>query len=218
MAQNLTIRRAQLKQPWEVPYGARIAEEEDETEQRDLLSRHVVLHVMKSAGKLASVFEKADHDNDHLLNAKGLDVVKAMAADLVTAALRLANLYGFDMQGELEKRVEEKNGKGFEDDDDDRACEHSDHPNFMFPVHVDFVGSGEGCDTDELWRLSFGATHALVYADGCVAVTLHECCYGFWGLSDGTALQNERALWGAEYRLDEGSIMKIHAHLKRERC
>ena len=42
-----------------------------------------------------------------------LMTIKAMSADLVTAALRLANLFQFDLDSELCERVKEKNGVGF---------------------------------------------------------------------------------------------------------
>jgi hypothetical protein len=70
---------------------------------------HTVLHVAKSVGKLAAVFEGLDHC-DRTISAAEEAVVEAMAADLVTAALRFANLYCFDLARALAARVEEKNG------------------------------------------------------------------------------------------------------------
>jgi hypothetical protein len=39
--------------------------------------------------------------------------VKDMSADLVTVAMRFANLYGFDLESALLNRVKAKNGVGF---------------------------------------------------------------------------------------------------------
>jgi hypothetical protein len=109
-ASQLTIRFAQDHQPWMVPYsgGVLIAAA---AHVPHILASHAVLHAAKSVGKLASVFEGADH-------GKPVDagLVSDMTADLVTAALRLANLYKFDLAAALVERVKEKNGVGFSPD------------------------------------------------------------------------------------------------------
>ncbi len=105
---DLTIKFAQKNQPWTVPYsdGVMIASSGDVPH---ILASHTVLHAMKSVGKLATVFEALDH-TPTTITREQIDTVKAMAADLLTASLRLANLYGFDLADELELRVREKNG------------------------------------------------------------------------------------------------------------
>lgn len=100
---ELTIRAAQENQPWTVPYLAAVRDAAKNIPH--ILASHAVLHAAKSVGKLAAEFEKADHG---FLIDEG--VVAAMSADLVTAALRLANLYGFDLASVLVERVTEKNG------------------------------------------------------------------------------------------------------------
>lgn len=101
---NLTIDEAQARQPWTVPYSADF-EEAAQQWCPHLHGAHAVLHGMKSLGKLAAEFEAADHGSD-IHRA----VVRDMAADLMTIALRLANLYGFELSAELVRRVQEKNG------------------------------------------------------------------------------------------------------------
>ena len=95
--------------------------------------------------------------------------------------------------------------------------EHADHPGYMFPVEVRFVGelpdewrqyhvAMHGRElTDEEFRDSEGQTHALVFLDGCVALTMYECCYALWRLDDGSLLHG--SLWRADrWRLDVGTV------------
>lgn len=113
---TLTIRHAQLKQPWTVPYAAGI----DIASQKlvpHILASHTVLHATKSVGKMAAVFEALDHSRStgvegesEPMTPEHLATVKAMSADLLTAALRFANLYSFDIATVLLERIKEKNG------------------------------------------------------------------------------------------------------------
>lgn len=123
MSDKLTIRYAQTNQPWTVPYayGVQQAARQDVPH---ILASHAVLHASKSVGKLAAVFEELDHPAPHVMaepaytelwgNSKPSDAqlatIKAMSADLLTIALRFANLYDFDLAEELCLRVKEKNG------------------------------------------------------------------------------------------------------------
>lgn len=109
-ASQLTIRFAQVNQPWTVPYSGGVLIASD-AHVPHILESHAVLHAAKSVGKLAAVFEGADH-------GRPVDVglISDMAADLVTAALRLANLCDFDLATALVERVQEKNGVGFSPD------------------------------------------------------------------------------------------------------
>jgi hypothetical protein len=106
-ANELTIRHAQVHQPWAVPYSDGVMKALIEGVPH-ILGSHVVLHAAKSVGKIATVFEKFDHGERR--TQIHTDAIAEMAADLVTAALRLANLYGFDLASTLVDRVEEKNG------------------------------------------------------------------------------------------------------------
>jgi hypothetical protein len=108
-AADLTIRHAQRNQPWTVPSSDGVRHARNAGWVPHILASHAVLHAAKSVGKLAAVFEALDHTggpavlNDYL-------TIRAMSADLVTAALRLANLFDFDLAAELVARVREKNG------------------------------------------------------------------------------------------------------------
>lgn len=105
---DLTISQAQQNQPWTVPYSPGVARASD-GDVPHILASHVVLHATKSVGKLAAVYEACDHQAVPITSAQA-QTVRDMAADLMTAALRLANLYGFSLADELERRVLEKNG------------------------------------------------------------------------------------------------------------
>jgi hypothetical protein len=106
----------QKNQPWLVPYSTQLHLANDYLGY--LLTNHAILHGMKSLGKLASEIEKLDHQGPQVLASKGDDrmvqVIKDMDADLVTIAIRLANLHDFDLESHLVARVVEKNGRGFE--------------------------------------------------------------------------------------------------------
>lgn len=108
---QLTIAFAQKHQPWTQPYSHGVMAAHMSVVPH-ILASHTVLHAAKSVGKLATVFEALDHTTLDISFGQ-LDAVKAMSADLVTAALRLANLYKFDLATELVARVREKNGDGY---------------------------------------------------------------------------------------------------------
>lgn len=125
MPEDLTLRKAQRNQPWTLPYSSGVVFAFQDTVPH-ILGTHAVLHAMKSVGKLSSVFEALDHpepgiprDNSYQPgpaepNFVQLSMIADMAADLVVVALRLANLYDFDLEDVLVRRVIEKNAKGFE--------------------------------------------------------------------------------------------------------
>lgn len=92
----------QQHQPWTVPYTPEVAA------SRERMAAHNVHHAAKTVGKLAAVFEAVDHGS-HL----DFKAIKDMAADLLTEALRFANLYDFDLEAELRRRVSEKNNIGY---------------------------------------------------------------------------------------------------------
>jgi hypothetical protein len=100
----LTIHHAQMHQPWTLPlapvHDGRVAHQ---------YATHAVLHATKSIGKIATVMEALDHSGKPI-NEPQTQIIKDMAADLLTIALRFANLYNFDLATELCTRVAEKNG------------------------------------------------------------------------------------------------------------
>ncbi|MDB5716154.1 MAG: hypothetical protein JWO15_3551 [Sphingomonadales bacterium] len=79
--------------------------------------------------------------------------------------------------------------------------EHGDHPTYMFPVEVEYIGPiSEGmrsdyemmceappvCDSDV--QDFFTEIHALIYADDNVALTLYECNYAMFSLHSGLGI------------------------------
>lgn len=71
--------------------------------------------------------------------------------------------------------------------------EHGDHQDYKFPVDVEFQGDitedhrkdfemmcGRPAKDDGEVRDMNGQTHALIYTDGSVALTMYECCYAMW--------------------------------------
>lgn len=99
-------------QPWQVPYSTALNQAVDQDRGLGhLMGSHITLHAAKTVGQIAAVFEQLDHtgapiDSHH----PGWQVLRDKAADLVTAAMRLANLYGFDLARAVVERSEEKNG------------------------------------------------------------------------------------------------------------
>lgn len=104
---TLTISHAQYQQPWTVPYSAPFRSALKLTPH--LMGAHAVLHAQKSVGALAAVFEDLDHSGQDI-SLEQREELAGKAADLVTAALRLGNLFGFSVARSLVERVEVKNG------------------------------------------------------------------------------------------------------------
>jgi hypothetical protein len=110
-------------------------------------------------------------------------------------------------------------------------CEHGDHPDYKFPVDVEYVGriddglrrDYEACtgdvmaanddDDDDAVRRMQRQVHAFIYTDGFVAVTICEHCYAAWFLPTGEPIGHlwsdspQRGLW----RLSEASLVKMRA-------
>jgi hypothetical protein len=108
---ELTISHAQKHQPWTVPYSTGVEQARADGTIPHIMSSHAVLHAAKSVGKLAAVFEKLDHQHPTIRETVDETLlIGDMCADLVTAALRLANLHGIDLAKVLVERIEEKNG------------------------------------------------------------------------------------------------------------
>lgn len=94
-------------------------------------------------------------------------------------------------------------------------CEHGDHLDYIFPVVVNYVGKpkertwidGDGnkkpmtpAEVDDFAN----QTHALIYTDGSIAVTMYECCYAMWYLKSGELAGG--SLWEkGEWKLSEES-------------
>lgn len=107
--QELTITHAQITQPWTVPYSDVLNEAvREDAGLGHLMGSHITLHATKTVGQIAGVFENLDHTGAPP-SSEQLTLLRGRAADLVTAALRIANLYCFDLAHALVERCEEKN-------------------------------------------------------------------------------------------------------------
>ncbi len=80
---------------------------------------------------------------------------------------------------------------------------HANHPDYKFPVVANHIGEQEKLPE---WDTSYEPqTHALIYTDGTVALTLYECTYCIFRLSDGTSIAGH--MWKkGEWKLDELSL------------
>lgn len=97
--------------------------------------------------------------------------------------------------------------------------EHADHPDYRFPVVVEYCGSDplqfawctdEGIVpmTAEEAEAHRTETHALIYTDGVVAVTMYECTYAMWYVRDGSLAGGSGRVRG-EWELTAESLVKI---------
>ena len=84
--------------------------------------------------------------------------------------------------------------------------EHGGHPDYKFVIEIEFVGERPKLPE---WDHSYTTeTHALIYTDGVIAVTMYECCYATWYLNDGH--NHGGRFWkekGLEWRMTKGSIL-----------
>lgn len=85
--------------------------------------------------------------------------------------------------------------------------EHADHPDYRFPVTVGFIGRREdglaGCDTSYARQV-----HALVYADGDIALTMFESTYGLFSVCNGLSITG--SMWKrGEWQLNPKSLIKV---------
>ena len=121
--------------------------------------------------------------------------------------------------------------------------EHGDHPDYLFPVDVEYTGPKDesryelcGPDNqvemmDEGWRyMTDHETHSLVYANTSVAVTMYETCTAVWLLQDETrGMAGAKVivgkagrclgghLWEAnEWKISEESLAKIKEYVKKK--
>lgn len=81
------FQRLQQNQPWVIPYTAVFETSKVLEGHRDF--QHALIHVMKSAGKLAAVCDDIEHGSESPALA-GRDL-RDRVADMVVCALRMAN-------------------------------------------------------------------------------------------------------------------------------
>jgi hypothetical protein len=102
--------------------------------------------------------------------------------------------------------------------------EHGDHLDYKFPVKAVFYKTPEELVAEGVsWVDGNGdktpmtvedaaydcyQTHALIYTDGTIALTLYECCYAMWELRTGKVLYGSSWEKG-EWKLTDESLAKI---------
>jgi hypothetical protein len=83
--------------------------------------------------------------------------------------------------------------------------EHGDHPDYKFPITVEYTG--EIPDDLPDWDPSFEVKdHALIYCDGYIAITIYECSHYMWKVSDGTGSSTWRH---EEWKISDTSLERI---------
>ena len=122
--------------------------------------------------------------------------------------------------------------------------EHGDREDYLFPVEVEYIGppdetryhliNGEGNIEviDEGWKYSIDhEMHALLYANGSIAVTMYETCSAAWLLQEDKQRKNGEwvvtsvagkclggHLWlQGEWRLTDESLKKIVEYRKKKK-
>lgn len=81
---TLDLKTLQHNLPWTVPYSEQF--EKEKSEHADM--QHALIHIVKSAGIIAGMIDKADHGEQDAFHRMNL---KARTADFVMCALRIAN-------------------------------------------------------------------------------------------------------------------------------
>lgn len=82
--------------------------------------------------------------------------------------------------------------------------EHADHSTYLFPIEVE-------CKGDHI------ENHALIYTDGCIAISLYECCYCYWHISP-TESSGSGSLWKnkEDWTISKASRDKIFNYCKEQ--
>lgn len=86
--------------------------------------------------------------------------------------------------------------------------EHADHPTYIMPVQVEFFGQKPEKLPD--WDSSYEPeTHALIYTDSCVALTMYECTYCLWSVSTNRLIHSDFGMIDKNWRLSAESLKKV---------
>lgn len=96
---------------------------------------------------------------------------------------------------------------------DGLLLEHTDadHPTYVFPVEVE--GTNDPGDV-ALGHCEYPQSHALIYTDGNIALTLYETNYAVWSLRDGEPLGGRYQY--AHERLSETSCQKVREYAEEK--
>lgn len=105
--------------------------------------------------------------------------------------------------------------------------EHGDHPDYKFPVDIHYVGpidddtrhdadmmAGRKCTDEEALRMR-DETHALIYCDENIALTMYECNYVVFNIHTGLISSGPMWLRKKQWCLSAQSIKEIREYLER---
>jgi hypothetical protein len=92
----------QANLPWTIPYSREFDAAKLLLPHLDM--QHAMIHVAKSMGKLAAMFDHADHARQH--SPEAIADVRNLVADLVVCALRMANVSPWGAFGLWEAVIE----------------------------------------------------------------------------------------------------------------
>lgn len=91
-------------------------------------------------------------------------------------------------------------------------CEHGDHPDYKFPVEIEYTGDKEDVtDRDEYGEVMWCdniQTHALIHVGTDVALTMYECNYSLISMYNGHVILSDyhgRGRW----KLTEESFERV---------
>jgi hypothetical protein len=121
--------------------------------------------------------------------------------------------------------------------------EHGDHPDYIFPIDIEYIAkldeldyedykqiNGEDGTPDQV-RESCGETHALLYSNHSIAVTMYETCSATWMLQEQKIFRDDGIevveivsggcigghMWKAgEWKISNKSLDDISVYLKNK--
>lgn len=99
------LRHLQTHLPWTIPYSAEFETSANANPRRRVV--HDILHVLKALGRVAADCEHADHGRPTTMTPEAM---AREVADLVTCALHIARVVGFDLQDAVVGGLERRNG------------------------------------------------------------------------------------------------------------
>lgn len=105
----MNLNHMQKNLPWTVPYSWEFKHSNIDNPVRQ--TSHDMLHIMKSAGRIAEVCEAADHQGaTYALVSPALKLIGKELASITMSTMHIAQTHGIDLQAEIEALVFSKNG------------------------------------------------------------------------------------------------------------
>lgn len=106
---TVTLSHLVETQPWKLPYNPAFNQAtRDDRGLGHLMGTHMTLHLSKTVGQIATIFEALDHSGK-MVDGEQVKKLADLSADLVTGAMRYANLYNFNLAESVVCRSEDKN-------------------------------------------------------------------------------------------------------------